>query len=692
MQKLLSKSIILIIAILPFISPMGVEWFPLVSSISLKTTWGVISVFTLFVIWIVLNHNLSVKKSDLYYPIIYFIVWCSVSLFWVKSTYPAIVMLTQFISYGLVFFLVINIYKNLKNTEALLKAIIISLTVVSVIGILQNYFIDNEFIQSFFVQVVGPSSTFGNKNISSHFIVMALPISIAFYLNSKNSKNLALYTLSIFISLWYLYLTQAKQAYFAITIEILILLSFFLIDYIRNKEKSLVFTITLKKLKILPIIFIATFLLVLGVSKNVVFLNKIQSLDYKSSMNSRLPAWKNSFAMITDNPLTGVGIGQWSEIYPLYYDKVEKDVIFNEKTRLRRLHNDYIEMLANVGVIGYLFLLWLVLLICKRMWIILTDTENKDRVLIIGITLGVIGFGIVSIFSYPIHTYLPAFLLLTYFGLLELSFMNSYNNSSRNQYVTKNSVIKLLSILLLLLIVVYSIRWLFSEHNYHLARQYGKDEKFDLAINTGTKAIEFNSLNSRNYFTTGNSYLKIKDSFNAIKQFNQAAELMPFNVLILLNLASAYNMSNNIQMEYETLNIVLHIDPKNVIASTRLVRVLTEKKHLKEATIEFRKLKDNFEYFKDRNGFGPYHNIVSQIAIFVGDYQYAKYIFNDAISREINASNLIKLAALEFFKLKNLDVGASIYIDAIKLDGNIQKIQKIENYIRGHDLVTDKTH
>jgi hypothetical protein len=235
MQSLLSKLIILIIAVLPFVSPMGIGWFPLVSSISLKTAWGVVGISILFVMWVFSNNEI-IRKSNLYYPIAGFIAWCFISLFWIKSTYPAILMLAEFVSYGLVFFLILNIFKNFKDAEFLLKAIVISLVVVSIVGIIQSYFIDNRFIQSFFVQAVGPSSTFGNKNVATHFIVMALPISIAFYLKSKNSKNLVLYALSIFIGLWYLYLTQARQAYLAITVEFLILLLFVLIDFIRNKE------------------------------------------------------------------------------------------------------------------------------------------------------------------------------------------------------------------------------------------------------------------------------------------------------------------------------------------------------------------------------------------------------------------------------------------------------------------------
>ena len=81
--------------------------------------------------------------------------------------------------------------------------------------------------------------------------------------------------------------------------------------------------------------------------------------------NSRIPLWINTIEMIKDHPLIGVGVDQWSEHYPLYYDKTIKDVAFNEKTRLQRVHNEYIETLASVGLIGYAFLLWMLFYIVR---------------------------------------------------------------------------------------------------------------------------------------------------------------------------------------------------------------------------------------------------------------------------------------------------------------------------------------
>ena len=52
----------------------------------------------------------------------------------------------------------------------------------------------------------------------------------------------------------------------------------------------------------------------------------------------------------------------------------------------------------------------------------------------------------------------------------------------------------------------------------------------------------------------------------------------------------------------------------------------------------------------------------------------------------------MKLGTLEFFNLKNLEIGASLYMDAIKLDNNIQRFEEIESYIKNHEPITDKVY
>jgi O-antigen ligase len=193
--------------------------------------------------------------------------------------------------------------------------------------------------------------------------------------------------------------------------------------------------------------------------------------------SSRIPLWINTVEMIKDYSLAGVGVNQWSEYYPLYYDKVAKDVAFNEKKRLQRVHNEYIETLASVGLIGYGFLLWALFYIFRYVLASLPNVNNKNRSIILALTLGMVGFAIVAFFSFPIKSYLPAFLLMFFVVIIELT-SNSFKGSSlriNDKYYL--SFIFVAGILLYSGNFVYKL--LSAEHYYKKSIQlYNNDEKF----------------------------------------------------------------------------------------------------------------------------------------------------------------------------------------------------------------------
>jgi len=71
----------------------------------------------------------------------------------------------------------------------------------------------------------------------------------------------------------------------------------------------------------------------------------------------RFSVWKNSFAMIRDFPLFGVGLGSWAEILPHYQSPPWSSYFY-----FAHAHNDYIELIAETGLIGFALVVWL----CSR--------------------------------------------------------------------------------------------------------------------------------------------------------------------------------------------------------------------------------------------------------------------------------------------------------------------------------------
>ena len=356
----LYKYLVFLIALMPFMTALDLESSLLISPIEMKTTLGVFTTTSGMFIWLLVaysNKKIHISDNLLYWPILGFITWSFVSLLWIENGYLAAIMLVQFVAISLIFLLTVNVFKNNRRIDGFIILITVSLTFVSVIGLLQYYFSDIDTIKHFFVQIASPASTFGNKNFASHFLVMVLPLNFVLILLSKNSRQIALYSVFLAISSWFLIYTVARQAYVAIAVELLVLFLFFALDKWKNKDKALLETIDNRKIKGVAIVFILIFLIFAanftkqGFSYSNSKIEKIQSISVDEH-NPRLPAWRNTIEMIKDHPIIGVGVGQWQAKYPLYYDRAMKDIIFNESTRLKRLHNDYLEIFANVGVVG----------------------------------------------------------------------------------------------------------------------------------------------------------------------------------------------------------------------------------------------------------------------------------------------------------------------------------------------------
>lgn len=64
---------------------------------------------------------------------------------------------------------------------------------------------------------------------------------------------------------------------------------------------------------------------------------------------SRLDFWQDTIGIIKDFALTGTGIGTFPDIYPLYQSFQSENVLFHA-------HNDYLELLAESGIIGFLLI------------------------------------------------------------------------------------------------------------------------------------------------------------------------------------------------------------------------------------------------------------------------------------------------------------------------------------------------
>jgi O-antigen ligase len=686
----LTKILILLIAILPLASVPGVFKDFFIEPYRLKILIGLIGLIIIYSFY-VLNLYLCKKKiielktSRAYFPIFGFILWSFATILWVDDYVIASEMLLQYCLFGFLFVLSVNLINNVKSISALFNALTSSLVIVSILGLLQYYFINNVFVQDIILQATAPAATFGSKNMASHFVVMTLPLVVAMLLSAKNNIRITVYAIAIGVASWFLIYTMARQAYVAIAVELLLLFIFLALDKWKNKDKGLVQNLNNKKSKSVAILSILIFLAFaanltnqgFNVENNVnLKIDKIKSIKIDEN-NPRLPAWINTIEMIKDHPISGVGVGQWAVMYPIYHDQVEKDIVFNERTRIKMLHNDFLETFANFGLIGFSFLMWLAYSVLTRIWRILSDQDNEYRIYVLGVTLSLIGFLVVAFFSFPARVFLPGFLVFTLLGILWIENKERvYINISK-----RISFVLIFGLIVGLFSVNYYIKYVASKNYIEISQRNFKvndSERFLYLL----KSIDLMPNSYLSNRLAGQFLLRDNKFKESIPYLYKSHLIRPYDSVISLLLAAAYGFSGLFDKEREILEGILKYDSKNVRAWHMLTRHYRNLGSKDKALEAYEKMKNSFELLKNRQGFGPYYSLIIPMSMSFSDYKYTGQYYRELLRIHPSAVNYAANGKVEYYFLNNKEKSRESFNKALELDSNVIIPQEIRDDLK----------
>lgn len=257
------------------------------------------------------------------------------------------IFFTLFFILKICFYLVSSIYINEKDINNILKLLLVLGIVVSIIGLVQvsigvksmpDSWIDNN-VYSISFRIY---STFRNPNILAAFLNLIIITGITIKIYKRENKCLMILSnCGILLGLVVLFLTYSRGGWVSLCIA-LAFASFFERKYF-------------KYLLFIVFIFIGfdSFTEV-----NRLSINKVTS---DSSLHYRIEIWKSTIKILKENFILGIGKGtSWYYIHN-YSDSL-KWYVFHA-------HNLYLQILIDVGIIGFLVFISLVL----RIWVSIKD-------------------------------------------------------------------------------------------------------------------------------------------------------------------------------------------------------------------------------------------------------------------------------------------------------------------------------
>jgi O-antigen ligase len=310
---------------------------------------------------------------------------------------------------------------------------------------------------------------------------------------------------------------------------------------------------------------IALAILVVGVGIAIVFGGAEKVFD-SSTIQSRVHYWKASQEMFLDNPISGVGGGQWKIEYPATGLKGTNESVMNGTTSILRPHNDILWLLSETGI-GALFFIGMMLLALLHL------LKTKEQ-LLFGLTI--VAFGAYGFGEFP----LERTTLLIPFAVA----MGYLASRSKSIYEGGKPLSMGLSAVALVFTVAVSLARVGGEKEAAQALDgYMKRNARAMVQNSAAATGTFFEMDIYNnpmpYFEGLGILISGGQKPNAgiLKKsaaaFEQALEIHPNHILSLNQLAQIRRIEGNYAEASRLYNQVLAMSPRNTSAALRLAEV-----------------------------------------------------------------------------------------------------------------------
>lgn len=523
-------------------------------------------------------------------PLLLYLLFSGLSLLNAVNLYEGVRHLLN-LSLGIALFWITANHLDLESAPFFLRWAAVTGAVVSLVGIFQMWGGEIPTL----AQIRQPSSTFGNKNMAAQYILFIIPVAYYLLLTSPDRAGEWLYGVAAALSSTYLTYSGTRAAWGAAVMALLLM--WFCLrakGFIPRQLLSLtkrqwyfllgIFIFTLA-MNTIPRYFIAGF----GTTSSVTQLKSMLEIEKDASAQFRFATWANSIAIFKDHPLLGAGIGNFRLAYPLYNQRVVKDPSFSVEEKAGEAHNDYVQSLAETGLLGTGVFIAILIILGGKLW----KGIKRERLdgLLLAVSCALTAILLDAFWDFPFKLPVPFSFFWIYAGLLWV--LTGYNPRRRLSRKISLPIIFFLS-----LCATAASIWTFT----HLRAEFfysrpsvseypglSMEEKYDLAEKDLTRAVQIYPYD--HYYFHWLAFVKSRNGkhVDALHANLQALFLNPYHINTLNNLGVTYTAVGNLSKAIQAYQLAIRIWPEYVTARNNLAQVYERIGNKEKAIEEFQK-------------------------------------------------------------------------------------------------------
>ncbi|MFC2140286.1 O-antigen ligase family protein [Candidatus Auribacterota bacterium] len=594
----------------------------------------IIFTFTLFLIKCVIQGEFRYRKTpfDIYH--LGFLSLLILTTFLSVNKYRSVAFLFQMVSSLLLFYLVIY---NLDQREIWLYlsiAILVSTILISLYGLYQyfyglketqNWVLESQangkfFSPAFLLRLSGLRvfSTFVYPNALAGFLVLILPFMVGIYFlqPAQLKYRIFIYTLGIsffgmviflytsekinlslvgfllilgfpFLNLLTLFLTFSKGGFFTLFLIFTCFVYFYFKKGKFKRYKTLIFSLYV------IIIILFSYSLFGGRMGE-----KVTQRIKAPTLQARLGYWRAGLKMIAEKPFLGSGPATYGVLYSHY--KLPRA----ENSQLA--HNNYLQIAAETGILGFLFflLLWGVALKNVLRYFSLnlftffkekTFLERNQKILSFTSGFAILSFAIHGMVDFDL--YIPA---LSMCGWFFLALFCTYSGAVKETLVfrltepRKKVLLIILISLAACLTILYIRKNLIADYMFTKGRKEWKNRQKKEAIVSFKRAIQLNSQAAPYHFYLGKIYAEERAYSQAViclKKAIKRSRLTPYYHYFLGKIY--YLLEKTSDKDYNTLIVeelkkAVDYNPTKGSYHLTLAKYYEEKEVIREALVEYK--------------------------------------------------------------------------------------------------------
>lgn len=537
-----------------------------------------VSILLLWFMGSLWQKKMEIVRTPFDLPLLGFVLWAGLSLLWAQNVYEGFEIWIQWSACLIFFFLTVNLVSNQRDTQRPLGALVLAGVFVAALGILQ-YLWEVDWI----IQLYPPAATFGNKNMAAQFMVVTIPLAVAFFLIARNRTHILLALTVLGVLALFLFYTSARGAWLAVTLEFLVLPLLLARDHFKWKIAP---PMVKEKIKALALCAVVGFVLInltpsgfqwrVGVAYNDVRqalprLESIETITTLDSTSARIRLWLNTLRMGQEHVLRGVGVGNFSLSYPRYARSAAVDLYFTDEGRWRRAHNDYVQTFAELGLVGLSFLGWLLFVLIKVCVALLREeTRGELRYLLMGVMVALGGLSVSAFFSFPFQMITPVFIFMVYLGLLGGHYSRQRLQEDRVGQRKLTLVLHswaapvgvALTSVFLLALVPFEYNRLMADWYYRRVDALTYQKNWTGVISQAKKGYPYYPFRKDFLFHLGSAYLETGNLEASIEATKEFLETHPYYMTAHHNIGLAYARRGDMDLALEHFDRVFELVPE----------------------------------------------------------------------------------------------------------------------------------